>query len=536
MAIHRAPEAHPVTMKPVAAALLAVNVAYLFGVHSAAVAAVSTAGCLSGIAVLLARSPIPVVSARASIVLAAVFLLPVAGLLHPVTIAAWHADARGLLIAAWLLTVSWLLWAAQRQRRPGNVDVGVPLLTVLFVVWTALFWFSLVSDVGIGRAVLDTTRDDRVIVTFNLWQTHPPSEHLFLMWLSPEDFASHRAYTNHLHPYLFSLYGAVRLVQAATGSPLYVARNVTPFAVAAIGVAAFTVLLLRSGWSSFEPGVKSYISLFLALGLFVTEWHFWISMYTTNFDDVFPVIAFLLAILAASAAPHPAPPHDRLLVGSALLFGAFGWVYTPLAILALWCYYGRLRPTGSFFIDNRRLLKASVACGMAGMIAVAIPRVLVALKGYETVSSPFLFRSGLDGDTRYFHDVAQAVLRPFYGGSRTWWTMLFPTFVPVLIWLTWGTAGAGGARRRLGRALLLLTAPYWFSVAVFPQAVSIHPYLYDHLLFLPVALIGALWSVSPGVQRRLRGPAVLALLLVYLVLLMANLIAIAQGIRAALPA
>lgn len=523
-------------MKPVAAALLAVNVAYLFGVHSAAAAAVSAAGCFTGIALLLVRSPVTVVPTTAAVVLAAAFVLPVAGVIHPVTIVCWRADARGLLIVAWLLTVIWLLSAAKRQRRPGGVDIGLSMLTVLFVVWTSMFWFSVVSDVAVGRAVLDTTRDDRVTFTFNLWQTHPPSQHLFLMWLSPEDFANHRAYTNHLHPYLFSLYGAVRLVQAATGYPLSVARNVTPIAVAAIGVVAFTIMLLRSGWSSFEAGVKWYASLFLALGVFISEWHFWVSMYTTNFDDVFPVIAFLLAILAACLAPRPAPAHDRLMVGSALLFGAFGWVYTPLAILALWCYYGRLRRSGTFFIDNRRLLKASLACGMAGLITVAVPRVLVALKGYETISSPFVFRSGLDGDTRYFHDVAQAVLRPFYGQPRTWWTMLFPTCVPVLMWLTWGTAGAGAARRRLARALLLLTAPYWFSVAVFPQAVSIHPYLYDHLLFLPVALIGALWSVSPSVQRRLRGPSVLALLLMYLVLLMANLVAIAQAIRAALPA
>ena len=519
-------------MRPAATALVAVNVAYLFSVHSAAAAAVSTAGCFTGLALLLARSS-PVVSAREAIVLAAPFALPLAGAMHPVTIGFWRADTRGLLIVAWLLTVSGLLWAAQRERRAGSVDTGA-LLTALFVAWTSLFWLSVVSDAAVGRAVLETTRDDRVIFTFNLWQTHRPSEHLFLMWLSPEDFASHQAYTNHLHPYLFSLYGSIRLVQAATGVPMHVARNVTPFGVAALGVVTFAFLLLRSGWAAFEPTVKSYISLFLALGVFISEWHFWVSMYTTNFDDVFPVIAWLFALLAACAA-RPAPARDRLLPGFAILFGAFGWVYTPLAIFALWCYYGRLRPSGSFFIDNRRLLKASLACGLAGVVTVAIPRILVALKGYETVSSPFLFRSGLDGDTRYFHDVAQAVLRPFYGQPRTWWTMLFPTFVPVLIWLTWGTAGAGTSRRRLVRALLLLTAPYWFSLAVFPQAVSIHPYLYDHLLFLPVALIGALWSVSPAVQRRLRGPSLLALFLTYVVLLMANLLAIAQGIRAALP-
>jgi hypothetical protein len=91
-------------------------------------------------------------------------------------------------------------------------------------------------------------------------------------------------------------------------------------------------------------------------------------------------------------------------------------------------------------------------------------------------------------------------------------------------------------RRRLARALLFLTSPYLFSVAVFPQSVSIHPYLYDQLLFLPAVLIGAVWALSPQVQRRVRGPSVLALLLLVAALLMANLIAIAQGVRAALSA
>jgi hypothetical protein len=521
-------------MKRVAGVLLAVNVAYLFGVHSAAARAVSMAGCLSALALLLARLPVSTVPAAGSIVPAAAFALPILGSLHPVMIGFWRADPRGLLIVAWLVTFAWLVRAAHEPKQRAG-ESRLPLLTILFVVWTSLFWLSVVWDVGIGRAVLTTTHDDRVIFSFRLWQTHPPSEHLFLMWLTPEDFAVHRAYTNHLHPYLFSLYGVVRLAQLATGCSPYVARNLTPFAVAAVGVVAFVFVLLRSGWASTPPSAKSYSSLFLALGLFVSEWHFWISMYTTNFDDVFPLIVFLLAVLAACTAPRPARADDRLVIASAILFGAFGWLYTPVAILALWCYYGRLRSGGNFIRANRSLINVSLASGITGAVALLVPRALVAMKGYDTVSSPFLFRSGLDGDTRYFHDVAQAVLRPFYGNPRTWWSMLFPAFVPVAVWLTWGTAGGAAARRRLVRAILLLTSPYWFSIALFPQSVSIHPYLYDQLLFLPAALIGALWSVSPTVQRRIRGPSVLALLLLYVALLMANLTAIAQGVRAALP-
>jgi hypothetical protein len=516
-------------MRRIAAAVLTVNAAYLIGIHNVGARAVSAAGCVSALALLLAASaePVPV----GWLIVPAAFALPVLAFPGPMTLACWNADVRGLLIVAWLATIAWLLWAAHGRPEPRSRAAQHPLLTALFIAWTSMFWLSVVWDVGIGRAVLDNSHDDRITLSFRLWQTHPPSEHLFLMWLKPEDFANHVAYTNHLHPYLFWLYGTVRLIQITTASPIYVARNLTPFAVAAVGVAALTIVLLRSRWFVAPQGVKAYASLFLALGVFLTEWHFWVSMYTTNLDDVFPLIVFLLAVLAACAAPRPGAAGNRLLIGSAIVFGAFGWVYTPLAIGALWCYHARLQPDADVIRPNRGLVNASLACGVTGAVAVLMPRVLVALKGYTTISSPFLFRSGLDGDTRYFHDMAQAIFRPFYGDARTWWTILFPAFVPVVIWLTWGTAGAAPARRRLGRALLFLISPYLFSVAVFPQSVSIHPYLYDQLLFMPAALTGAAWAVAPTVQRRIRGPAVLALLLVFAALLMANLIAIAQGIK-----
>jgi hypothetical protein len=77
-----------------------------------------------------------------------------------------------------------------------------------------------------------------------------------------------------------------------------------------------------------------------------------------------------------------------------------------------------------------------------------------------------------------------------------------------------------------------LFTPYLVSLALFAQAVSIHPYLYDQLLIVPAALAGAFWSLSPMIQRRLEGPGLLAGLLLALILVMANLIGIAQAMAA----
>jgi hypothetical protein len=66
---------------------------------------------------------------------------------------------------------------------------------------------------------------------------------------------------------------------------------------------------------------------------------------------------------------------------------------------------------------------------------------------------------------------------------------------------------------------------------VFPQAVSIHPYLYDQLLFLPAAFVAGIWATTTVVQRRLRGPVLLLVALLMSGLLMWNLISVAQTMR-----
>ena len=82
----------------------------------------------------------------------------------------------------------------------------------------------------------------------------------------------------------------------------------------------------------------------------------------------------------------------------------------------------------------------------------------------------------------------------------------------------------------LGHLLLFLCAPYLMSVVLFPQAVSIHPYLYDHLLLVPVTVGGVVAMLNPAVCAPLRGGPLFAVLLLAGGVLMSNLISIAQGL------
>ena len=78
---------------------------------------------------------------------------------------------------------------------------------------------------------------------------------------------------------------------------------------------------------------------------------------------------------------------------------------------------------------------------------------------------------------------------------------------------------------------MFLLTPYFLSVIFFPQSVSIHPYLYDHLLVIPIVVTGASMMFAEGVRDRLRGPLLLAFILFMAGVIMSNLIGIAQALR-----
>jgi hypothetical protein len=80
--------------------------------------------------------------------------------------------------------------------------------------------------------------------------------------------------------------------------------------------------------------------------------------------------------------------------------------------------------------------------------------------------------------------------------------------------------------------LAFLWTPYLMSLVLFPQSLSIHPYMYDHMLLIPVIVTGVVMLLSPVFEERLSGPRLLAVLLLAGAVIMSNLLGIVQGLAA----
>ena len=102
--------------------------------------------------------------------------------------------------------------------------------------------------------------------------------------------------------------------------------------------------------------------------------------------------------------------------------------------------------------------------------------------GFQGLGSGVLFRSGLDGSTQYFVSMTQAVLQPVDAGRR--W-MLAPIPVAAASVAIAMFAFSRPLAERMLRQLLVCLTPALCWIVFFPQAVSIHPYLFDFGLIFP---------------------------------------------------
>jgi hypothetical protein len=169
------------------------------------------------------------------------------------------------------------------------------------------------------------------------------------------------------------------------------------------------------------------------------------------------------------------------------------------------------RPVASGRLVRFTLLPAMLAAGL-----YLGQRVLVGYLQPELpeFGSGFLFRTGLDGSTQYYaghldiaygRDVARGAF--LYNGAHLFrWAWLFWAGASALVAVV--LLGAlGRAPRFVLIPLLSLLGSYLLYAAVFSQAVTIHPYYFDVLLFTPLvlALLAVLpsllesWAKQPGV-------------------------------------
>jgi hypothetical protein len=480
---------------------------------------------------------------RALASLLTLFLLPALSFAYVPRLAFWRLDGRLWLVLAWF--VSTIVFESANTAGEGTVqhptaEAKVPATIGLFMLWASAVWLTVVSDLGVGQFIVHMDRSvarlcsgDPLTTIFSIWESAPASQHLFLGWRGAQDFAAHTVYENHVHPYLFAMYAWVSVVRAVTGRPLFVASNSTAILDITVMLGAVTVLLARAGTLRRCRGVSGMLVLFSAVGFTVTTWRMWDDLFRFNSDNPYPLLGAVFVIVYALFVR---PIRRRLVILAGTLFVALSPIHLPMLLLAVGSIFGRTgKGLRQLVKRNRTLIYLSAVATGAGVLAIALPWALVASKGYHGQASTFMFRSGLDGSTTYFTNIVQAVWSACplncCGSPRPILNLVFPAFVPLAVYL-WPAHDSREVRRLGGfpRLLLFLAVPYVVSAIFFPQSVSIHPYLYDHLLIIPAVACGAVAMTSTRVRERLRGPGLLVFLLLSAFVIMSNLVSIAQGL------
>jgi hypothetical protein len=158
----------------------------------------------------------------------------------------------------------------------------------------------------------------------------------------------------------------------------------------------------------------------------------------------------------------------------------------------------------------RRFLLIALAPALAA-VALYELQLFVAAKQFPNTAlsgSTFLFRSGMDGESLYYGDHLDIAMRRDV--ARNNWKVNRPylfrwkwTFVLGVIATM--SLIAGYVRRRVPDiaidALIALTGVWLVYAAVFSQAFVIHPYLYDVMLFTPLAI--SLFAFAPALAESL---------------------------------
>jgi hypothetical protein len=469
------------------------------------------------------------------------FALPLLSFIRTPELAFWRLDGRVWLTIAWLAFLAVLECRDRRASASRAADStslrAVPTSVRLFLLWAFIFWLTVVLDLGAGRFMADVNRtgrracsDDPMTSTIQIWESTPASEHLYLAWRQPKAFAEKAPYDNHVHPFLLSTYAWIAAVRAAARVPLYVATNTTAILFISIVVGVFAILLGRLGVLQRCHGGRALLVLFVAVGFLTTMWRFWNDQFQFTTDNAYPLVAALLALVYAYLMP-PARPVAS--ITAAVVYVALSPLQLPTLALAVGCLFGQTGTNWREILErNRLLIRMAAWCMAVGLLVIAVPRLLVMWKGYHSLASTFVFRSGLDGDRTYFTNLLQAAWSPCplnCCGPRPIQNVIWPAFLPlVFLWDARGGVEAT-ALGGYGRWLLFLLTPYLVLLIAFPQSVSIHSYLYDHFVIIPIVMTGALAVSSSAFQARLAGTRLLAFLLISGAVIMSNLVALAQA-------
>lgn len=354
-------------------------------------------------------------------------------------------------------------------------------------------------------------------ITYIIWKNYSFNVHGFIVFLSESDFHKKIAYGGHT-PIFAMIMWVVNQISILLELPNKFI-NVVIFILANSIVLIIISLKQRSAVFGFSRRRQSLL-LFFLLVCFYTTVAIAVPIAKNNFDNAMVLIFPLVIVLTYS---YGTGSFEKI---SPILGIFFGFVSPIFAIF----YYSSL---ALYTLIGGNVALKSKSCNPFLMLSICIVLFVANntwLKyfGYTSASSSWLFRSGLDGSTSYYLNHFQAILAPFY--PRPFKLIMFPLvyFLLFLVLSKYSKSISNSFVPFKTSELVAISSIYCISLALFPQAVSVHPYLYDVFLLLPffyISFVACFDSLceSPG--------RVIILIAFSILLITSNLSLIAQNAK-----
>lgn len=318
-------------------------------------------------------------------------------------------------------------------------------------------------------------------VTFPIWDTYNIKKHGFLVFLSTKDFDDAIAYSNHSSAFLMLMYFFYKIEIMFPSMPMRLLAPVTEM----ICIITTIIFILSHQFRLNNMRLVQYVQILLGIMFLETTPGFWISAAKYNVDNPFNFQFSLLLWVSFCISTE--------------LFDKFKF-YLPLFIYAIFApinafllgLYLLISSVGANCFVKDKLKLALMIMFLAG-IAYIQPVLTSKILGFSSKNSTWLFRSGLDGDITYFKDAITSVIFPIAIRPVSW------LIVPILILLlellnVYMKDAVYKKRSNYARVSIptsfygLIFSPYLLTALMWPQAVSIHPYLYDVMLVGPISV------------------------------------------------
>ncbi|MCG6533932.1 MAG: hypothetical protein L7F78_04430 [Syntrophales bacterium LBB04] len=348
------------------------------------------------------------------------------------------------------------------------------IIAIMIVCATIILVYR-IGFMALVRAVPgDRLRD----IVFPIWDSHPLAAHGFLSFNSAEEFASRKLYLGHTQAYMLFMYVLYKL----NGVIGLASLRVYSF----LGMAFLSIPLLRVSKELIgEVGIglrEAFLAL-LALLFLITSPFYWVSLGKINADNpMFLTCGFLFLSSYFAAVINS---NSRLYILSSIPVVLFA----PLISVLQSVFFILLE----FFSESKRgLLRPAGVVLLISLVSSSVGPIISKIMGFTPSSSSWIFRAGLDGDISYFVNFFQSLFYPLYPRNSFYLALPFVFLGSQLLCakLDRGIAISTWLSDSIDWFVLYggIASYYVTTLALWPQSVSIHPYLYDFMLLLPVYL------------------------------------------------